>query len=133
MPSPADTPGSSWQQFEPVQPAVPEAPKSSDVPSGKRGGCQFCKSSRFLRSTLRTADFGAILFLRYPVRCLRCRQRQFVDFMTASLALAAGSPVYNESRKRENWRTWTSGSDRKAFEALEKANQQSDSTAPPGN
>ncbi|HXB61331.1 MAG TPA: hypothetical protein VNU94_00605 [Acidobacteriaceae bacterium] len=111
---------SSWPEFVPLprdaNRAVAE--RSTEPFVRGRGTCQFCKGRRFLRSGLRVSDIGSIFLLHYPVRCLRCRQRQFTDFMTASLSLAAGSPVYSEHKKRENWGAWTSGSDREAIEAL---------------
>jgi hypothetical protein len=99
----------------------------------QRGCCRFCKSRRFLRSTLRSSDIVSLFFLRYPVRCLRCHQRQFADFLTASLSPAAGSPVYSEQKKRENWRTWTSGSDRKTAEALNRMRESQKSRPRAGN
>jgi DNA-directed RNA polymerase subunit RPC12/RpoP len=83
----------------------------------KRGACEFCSSRKFIRSGLRgMPDFLAILKLRYPVRCRRCSQRQFVDFLTASLSLSASSRGQTPTRARENWRSWTSGTDRKILE-----------------
>ncbi len=110
----------SWQEFVPLSQESNRtvAERSTDSFVRGRGTCQFCKGRRFLRSGLRASDIGSIFLLHYPVRCLRCRQRQFTDFMTASLSLAAGSPVYSEHKTRENWGAWTSGSDREAIEAL---------------
>jgi hypothetical protein len=68
--------------------------------------------------------------MHYPVRCLRCHQRQFADFMTASLSLAAGTQVYNAHRKGENWGSWTSGSDRDAMEALREKTKDSTPSDP---
>jgi len=132
MPHPTDnSSGPSWKEFVPLsQPAhatLPEdlAPQKDPSPYiRKRGGCQFCKGRRFLRSGFRGSDVGSLLLLHYPVRCLRCRQRQFTDFLTASLSLAAGSPVYSEQKKRENWGAWTSGSDRETIEALAAMREQ---------
>jgi hypothetical protein len=117
---PENSSASPWQEFVPLPQDASRATteKSLEPFVRQRGACQFCKSRRFLRSSLRASDIGSIFFLHYPVRCLRCRQRQFTDFMTASLSLAAGSPVYSEQKKRENWGAWTSGSDREAIEAL---------------
>jgi hypothetical protein len=120
MPPPADNPSdSAWKEFTPLQPETrnPTSQKSEPY-AGQHGCCRFCKSRRFIRSSLRGVDVFSIFLLRYPVRCLRCRQRQFTDFLTASLSLAAGSPVYSSQKKRENWGAWTSGSDREAAQAL---------------
>jgi hypothetical protein len=51
--------------------------------------CQFCSGQEFRRSTLRGEDFSEILFMRYPVRCLRCGQRQLASFTVASLAVSS--------------------------------------------
>jgi hypothetical protein len=132
--------GPVWKEFAPLHqpassapPEVPEPQKNSDPYIRERGGCQFCKGKRFLRSGFRGSDIGSLFLLRYPVRCIRCRQRQFTDFLTASLALAAGSPVYSEQKKRENWGAWTSGSDREAAEALHALDLQSRNGSQNGN
>ena len=51
--------------------------------------CQFCSGQSFRRSTLRSDDIGQILLMRYPVRCLRCGQRQMVSYTIASLAISS--------------------------------------------
>jgi hypothetical protein len=51
--------------------------------------CQFCSGRSFRRSSLRGDDFTQILMMRYPVRCLRCNQRQLVSFTVASLSLSS--------------------------------------------
>jgi len=51
--------------------------------------CQFCSGQSFRRSTLRAEDFNQILLMRYPVRCLRCGQRQMVSYTIASLSLSS--------------------------------------------
>jgi hypothetical protein len=120
MPNTVDKPSSpAWKGFAPLQPDARKiAPQSSGPVDRQRGCCRFCKYRRFLRSGLRVSDIGSMFLLHYPVRCLRCRQRQFTDFMTASLSLSSGSQVYSNHKKRENWGAWTSGSDREAIEAL---------------
>jgi hypothetical protein len=52
--------------------------------------CQFCSHQSFRRSSLRTTDFSQILLMRYPVRCLRCGQRQMVSFTVAGVSLPPG-------------------------------------------
>lgn len=56
-----------------------------------RGGvpirCQFCVGQKFRRSRLRSDDFRSLLLMRYPVRCLRCSQRQMVSFTIAGISL----------------------------------------------
>ena len=51
--------------------------------------CQYCSGQTFRRSTLRSEDLSEIFFMRYPVRCLRCSQRQMVSFTIASLSLSS--------------------------------------------
>jgi hypothetical protein len=136
MPHPTDNPSEpAWKEFTPLQPgapvtAPPRKPEPSEPYIQQRGGCQFCKSRRFLRSGLRSTDIVSLFLLRYPVRCLRCRQRQSTDFITASLSLAAGSQVYGSaSRKPEDWRKWTTGSDREVHER--RRNNIQDDSQPP--
>jgi len=62
--------------------------------SGKVGAhssiqCQFCSGRSFRRSRLRKSDLIQILRMRYPVRCLRCGERQMVNFMVAGLAISS--------------------------------------------
>jgi hypothetical protein len=49
--------------------------------------CQYCPCQSFRRSRIRMADVKQILLMRYPVRCLRCSQRQLVSFTIAGLAV----------------------------------------------
>jgi DNA-directed RNA polymerase subunit RPC12/RpoP len=51
--------------------------------------CQYCSGQTFRRSTLRAEDLTDILLMRYPIRCLRCSQRQLVSFTIASLAVSS--------------------------------------------
>ena len=50
-----------------------------------------CSGQTFRRSTFALEDFTEILLMRYPVRCLRCSQRQMVSFTVASLALSSAA------------------------------------------
>ena len=45
--------------------------------------CVFCGNSGFRRSRLRITDVLRLLLLRYPVRCIRCGQRQYAFIRTA--------------------------------------------------
>ena len=49
--------------------------------------CQFCPGQAFRRSRLRSKDIQHILMMRYPVRCLRCSQRQLVSFTVAGISV----------------------------------------------
>jgi hypothetical protein len=51
--------------------------------------CQFCPGQGFRRSTLRAEDLKDIFLMRYPVRCLRCSQRQLVSFTVAGVSIPA--------------------------------------------
>ena len=49
--------------------------------------CQFCPGQAFRRSRLRARDLQDLFVMRYPVRCLRCGQRQTVSFAIASVSV----------------------------------------------
>lgn len=49
--------------------------------------CQFCVGRTFRRSRLRSADLPQLFFMRYPVRCRRCSQRQMVSFTVAGISV----------------------------------------------
>ncbi len=60
--------------------------------------CQFCIAQKFRRSRLRGDDVKSLLLMRYPVRCVRCGQRQLVSFTIAGISLA--SNVRPQRRRR---------------------------------
>jgi hypothetical protein len=68
--------------------------------------CQFCSGQDFRRSTLRAEDFGEILFMRYPVRCLRCGQRQMVSYTVASLAISSSVKPRRRHRPVDPSKRW---------------------------
>lgn len=78
--------------------------------SDERGGvpirCQFCVGQKFRRSRLRSDDFKSLLLMRYPVRCLRCSQRQLVSFTIAGISLASH---VRPQRKRRSVQQKTGG------------------------
>src|ERR1700712_2676106 len=55
--------------------------------SGVAIQCQFCPAQAFRRSRLRPEDIKQLLMMRYPVRCLRCSQRQMVSFTVAGISV----------------------------------------------
>ena len=61
--------------------------------------CQFCIGQNFRRSRLRGTDVKSMFLMRYPVRCLRCRQRQFVSFTLAGISVP--SHVRTSQRRRK--------------------------------
>jgi len=68
--------------------------------------CQFCSGQSFRRSTLRSDDFSEILLMRYPVRCLRCGQRQMVSYTIASLALSSSIKPRRRHRPVDPSKRW---------------------------
>lgn len=61
------------------------------IEPGPSGGipiqCQFCPCQRFRRSRLRSKDLRELFLMRYPVRCLRCGQRQTVSYTVAAVSV----------------------------------------------
>src|SRR6202011_304832 len=68
--------------------------------------CQFCSGQAFRRSTLRSDDFTQIFLMRYPVRCLRCSQRQLVSFTIASLSLSSSIKPRRKQRPVDTPTRW---------------------------
>jgi hypothetical protein len=68
--------------------------------------CQFCSGQNFRRSTLRSDDIGQVLLMRYPVRCLRCGQRQMVSYTVASLALSSSIKPRRRHRPVDPSKRW---------------------------
>jgi hypothetical protein len=68
--------------------------------------CQFCSGQNFRRSSLRSDDFTQILLMRYPVRCLRCGQRQMASFTIASLAVSSSFKPRRRHRPVDPSRRW---------------------------
>lgn len=64
--------------------------------------CQFCVGRAFRRSRLRFADLSQIFLMRYPVRCLRCSQRQMVSFTVAGVSVP--SHVHHKQRSSSSER-----------------------------
>lgn len=65
--------------------------------------CQYCPGQQFRRSRLRAKDLRDIALMRYPVRCLRCSQRQFVSFTVAGLAISSTVKHSRPKKAGENW------------------------------
>ena len=70
-------------------------------------GCSFCTNSTFRRSRVRFHDLRELLLLRYPMRCMRCNQRQYGYFLTAAMALPPRSQGVRVARGKETWKAWT--------------------------
>jgi hypothetical protein len=71
--------------------------------SGTPLRCQFCSGQSFRRSTLRGADFLQIFLMRYPVRCLRCSQRQLVSFTVAGISVSSSVRPARPVHTSKNW------------------------------
>jgi hypothetical protein len=63
--------------------------------------CRLCGSNRFHISRLRAPDLSQLIFLHYPVRCLNCYKRVFVNFFTALLIRYASKRRQAEVRRRK--------------------------------
>ena len=70
-------------------------------------GCVFCANTKFRRSRVRFHDLRELLMLRYPMRCMRCNQRQYGYYLTAALASAAKSQNSQVARGSDTWKAWT--------------------------
>ena len=70
-------------------------------------GCVFCTNPTFRRSRVRIHDIVELLLLRYPMRCMRCNQRQYGYFLTAGMALGPRSQSARVARGKETWKAWT--------------------------
>jgi len=86
----------------------------------KPGGCQYCEGRKFVRSTVRGGDWVHFLLMRYPARCTRCGRRQFVSFLTAALSKTMAERTSHQPKIRQNWRQFTSQSDKPVIEALQR-------------
>ena len=89
-----------------------EAPRRVTKPkSGLLGGlairCHFCPGTSFRRSRFRAKDLRRLLLFQYPVRCLRCSQRQYVSFTVAGLSIASRVRHQRPPRPDETWMNWT--------------------------
>jgi hypothetical protein len=69
--------------------------------------CQFCSGQTFRRSRLRAEDFWQVIRMRYPVRCLRCSQRQMVSFTVAGISLSSLTRHDRPVRAQQAWKNWT--------------------------
>ena len=81
--------------------------------------CQYCSGQSFRRSRLRTEDFWQILMMRYPVRCMRCSQRQMVSFTVAGISLSSLTHHPRPVRTEDTWKHWTEPSESSAHVAIQ--------------
>lgn len=84
--------------------------------------CQFCPGQDFRRSRLRSGDLRHLLLMRYPVRCLRCGQRQVVSFTVAGLSLSS-STRQPRPQRREREKNWTEPADRMVLDVAPDESQ----------
>ena len=79
----------------------------TESPNGAPIRCQYCNGQNFRRSSLRSQDLTEILLMRYPVRCLRCSQRQMVSFTVAGLSISSSIKINKRRRQSvlpEHWK-----------------------------
>ena len=69
--------------------------------------CQYCPAQDFRRSRLRFEDFKFIFMMRYPVRCLRCSQRQFVSFVIAAISIPSHIKQRRARRTLNQHKHWS--------------------------
>lgn len=81
--------------------------------------CQYCSSQSFRRSRLRSEDFWSMLLMRYPVRCLRCNQRQLVSFTVAGISLSSLTHHPRTVRTEDTWKHWTEPSESSTHIAIQ--------------
>ena len=70
-------------------------------------GCEFCGYNRFRRSRFRFPDLLELLRLRYPMRCMRCSQRQYHDVNLALLSVGPKAEGPRIAEGIETWQNWT--------------------------
>ena len=58
-----------------------------EIGSGIPIQCKFCVGDKFRRSRVRAGDLKYLVLMRYPVRCLRCSQRQWLSFTIAAISV----------------------------------------------
>lgn len=78
----------------------------AEVPEGVIA-CAFCGNTRFRRSRVRLPDLMEVLLLRYPLRCMRCNQRQYGSYLTAGLSLPPKSHGVRVAHGSDTWQAWT--------------------------
>jgi hypothetical protein len=79
--------------------------KKARAASGPR--CRFCPGHEFRRSRFRPKDAFKLLLLRYPVRCLRCRQRQTINVFAARRAESSKARTECPPNPTDSWRNFT--------------------------
>ena len=70
--------------------------------------CPFCGNGNFRRSRLRFSDLLEIMMVRYPVRCTRCSQRQYVEVAIAMLSFPPKHIGARPAKGQDTWQNWTS-------------------------
>jgi hypothetical protein len=81
--------------------------------------CTFCGHARFRRSRLRFNDLLELLMLRYPLRCMRCSQRQYntVNVAMMSIPPRSANGRMTTDAPGSSWQSWTDPSTRGQFVA----------------
>jgi hypothetical protein len=76
------------------------------IASGVPIHCNFCPGQSFRRSRVRSKDLKHLLLMRYPVRCLRCSQRQLVSFTLAAISVPS-HVKQRKARKESQPKQWS--------------------------
>ena len=59
------------------------------------------------RSRWRSGDLGKLLMLKWPMRCMECRKRQYGTFADARRAVPAAVAHAGDLKAKETWRHYT--------------------------
>jgi hypothetical protein len=97
--------------------------------------CQYCPGQGFRRSSVRARDLQDLFFMRYPVRCLRCGQRQMVSFTVASVSVPSHIKQRRHRRSAEKFANWPHDAvplQSGATEAAETKGAGEETDGPPG-
>jgi hypothetical protein len=78
----------------------------SHIAAGVPIQCHFCPGQSFRRSRLRMDDLKQLFLMRYPVRCLRCSQRQMVSFTLAGISVPS-HVKQRRARREQQQKHWT--------------------------
>ena len=80
--------------------------------NGEAIKCVFCPHQQFRRSRLRTDDIQQLLQLRYPVRCLRCGERQYSSFTVAAISLPSTTKHPRRRHRLQEQKNWVEPAER---------------------
>jgi DNA-directed RNA polymerase subunit RPC12/RpoP len=70
-------------------------------------GCEYCGYNRFRRSRVRFPDLFEAARMRFPMRCMRCSQRQYQSVDIFLLSAPAKSHGPRLAAGVDTWQNWT--------------------------